>query len=129
MKNGGGSKADEAMQGETTGNLEDENILKRSSDDDDVVCSVHFIGFHSTEGCWKKVGEEASFGQRVGWIEWNWLMMKMMLLMMVMMMMLMMTMTMMMNMMRRGFGQIEGWYEWFEQLFTVKSFSIKQMHI
>ena len=61
MKNGGGSKADEAMQGETTGNLEDENILKRSSDDDDVVCSVHFIGFHSTEGCWKKVGEEVGF--------------------------------------------------------------------
>ena len=128
MKNGGGSKADEAMQGETTGNLEDENILKRPSDDDDVVCSVHFIGFHSTEGCRKKVGKEAGFGQRVGWIEWNWLMMMMMLLVM-MMMVLMMTMTMMMNMMRRGFGQIEGWYEWFQQLFTVKYFSIIQMHI
>ena len=74
MKNGGGSKADEAMQGETTGYQKDQNVLKRSSDDDDddvddddddddvdVVCSVHFIGFHSTEGCWKKVGEEGGF--------------------------------------------------------------------
>ena len=30
MKNGGGSKADEAMQGETTGNPEAENVLKRA---------------------------------------------------------------------------------------------------
>ena len=59
MKNGGGSKADEAMQGETTGNPEAENVLKRASDDEDVFCSVHFIGFHSTESSvgkrfWKK---------------------------------------------------------------------------
>ena len=40
MKNGGGSKADEAMQGETTQNLEDENVLKLPSDDHDVVCRL-----------------------------------------------------------------------------------------
>ena len=37
MKNGGGSKADEAMQGEKTGNQEDENVLKQLSEDENVL--------------------------------------------------------------------------------------------
>ena len=66
MKNGGGSKADEAMQGETTQNLEDENVLKRPSDDHDVVCRLS-ISSDSTQVrvVGKRLGKKKVLGR--GW--------------------------------------------------------------
>ena len=66
MKNGGGSKADEAMQGETTENLEDENVLKRLSHDHDVVCRLS-ISSDSTQVrvVGKRLGKKKVLGR--GW--------------------------------------------------------------
>ena len=109
MKNGGGSKADEAMQGEATQNQEDENVLRRlssddenvlrrASDDDDLFCRVHFIGFHSSEGwvgkrLWKKKRDGLS----------GTIMMMMIMIIMIMIMVVMMI-RMRIMMMSRGFG-------------------------
>ena len=64
--------------------------------DDVDVSSVHFIGFHSTPGCRKKVVEEV---ERRFWAERDGLSERMMM-MMVMVMMVMVTMMTMMMMMR-----------------------------
>ena len=128
MKNGGGSKADEAMQGEKTGNQEDENVLKQLSEDENVLPVTMMMFFAvsiSSDSTQLRGGLGKVVEKEERWIEWHWLimmvMMKMMItitimIMMIMMMiimvivmiiMIMMLMRLRIVMMRRGFGQKE----------------------
>ena len=66
--------------------------------DDVDVSSVHFIGFHSTPGCRKKVVEEV---ERRVWAERDGLSERMMMMMVMMVMVTTMTMMMVTTMMMR----------------------------